>query len=83
MTKNQKVIQTIMEYELKHSDYEWWLTHQYVLEACRAGDFSVLSGSTPEQVNNIHRIYDVWVHSCELAKVLEEKVHYSRIRRGY
>lgn len=83
MTKRERTIQIIMEYELLHEDYEWYLTHKYVLEACKQNDFSVLCGCSQQQINRIHQISNTWTKAIELADRLSIGIRYNRITRGY
>ena len=83
MTKREKTVQIIMEYELLHDEYEWYLTHKYVLEACRQNDFSVLGGCSQKQIDNIHHIFNTWIKATELADRLSTGLRYNRVTRGY
>lgn len=60
-----------MEYELQHIDYEWYLKHKYVLEACKQNDFSVLCRCSQTEINRIHNIFNTWVKATELADRLQ------------
>lgn len=83
MTKCEKILDIIMNYNLTHSDYEWYKTHDYVMRTIAANDFSVLQNYTQNQQNAIRSIYTTWVHALELTQKLEQELKYNRSKRGY
>ena len=83
MTKCEKILDIILEYNLIHSDYEWYKSHDYVMRALAANDFSVLSGYTQNQINAIRGIYTTWVKALELTQKIDQELKYNRSKRGY
>lgn len=83
MTKNEKVTDIIMEYQLIHADYEWYRLHKYVFSALAVNDFSVLSPYTGSQVTKIKEIYTTWVHALELAYKINTETKYNRSTKSY
>lgn len=83
MTKNEKVTDIIMEYQLLHDDYEWYRLHKYVFRALAATDYSVLTPYTPSQVNTIKEIYTAWRKAMELAVKINTETKYNRSTRSY
>jgi len=83
MTKLEKMLDIIMQYNLNHSDYEWYRTHEYIMRAIAANDFTVLQQYTQNQKNAIHNIYNTWVHALELTHKLDEGLKYNRAKRSY
>lgn len=83
MTKTEKILDIIMQYNCTHSDYEWWKSHDYVMRAIAANDLSVLSCYTQNQINAIRSIYNTWVQALELTERIDKEVKYNRTRRGY
>lgn len=83
MTKNEKVTDIIMEYQMIHADYEWYKSHKYVFSAIAANDYSVLQPYTRAQVSKIKDIYTTWVRAMELAVKINQETKYNRQTRSY
>lgn len=83
MTKCEKILDIIMQYNCTHSDYEWYKSHDYVMRAIAANDFSVLQNYTQNQKNAIRDIYNTWCRALELTEKLEKELRYNRSKRGY
>lgn len=83
MTKCEKILDIIMQYNCTHEDYEWYKTHDYVMRAIAANDYSVLSGYTQNQINAIRTIYSTWVKALELTQKIDQELKYNRSKRGY
>lgn len=83
MTKNEKVTDIIMEYQLIHADYDWYKSHKYVFSAIAANDYSVIQPYTPTQVSKIKEIYTTWVRAMELATKIGQETKYNRSTRSY
>ena len=83
MTKCEKILDIIMQYNCTHEDYEWYKTHDYVMRAIAANDYSVLSGYTQNQINAIRTIYSTWVKALELTQKRDQELKYNRSKRGY
>lgn len=83
MTKLEKTLDIIMQYNLSHADYEWYKSHEYIMRAIAANDFSVLQQYTANQQNAIRNIYTTWIHALELTQQLDEGLKYNRAKRSY
>lgn len=83
MTKLEKTLDIIMQYNLAHDDYEWYKTHGYIMRAIAANDYSVLQQYGANQRNAIRNIYNTWVQALELTQRLDEGLKYNRVKRGY
>lgn len=83
MTKLEKTMDIIMQYNLAHDDYEWYKTHEYIMRAIAANDYSVLQQYTANQQGAIRNIYNTWIHALELTQKLDEGLKYNRVKRGY
>lgn len=83
MTKCEKILDIIMQYNCTHSDYEWYKSHDYAMRAIAANDFSVLQNYTQNQKNAIRDIYNTWCRALELTEKLEKELRYNRSKRGY
>ena len=83
MTRCEKILDIIMNYNLAHADYEWYKTHDYVMRAIAANDFSVLQNYTQNQQNAVRSIYNTWIHALELTGKLDQELKYNRSKRGY
>lgn len=83
MTKLEKMLDIIMQYNLNHGDYEWYKSHEYIMRAIAANDFSVLQQYTQNQQNAIRNIYTTWCKALELTEKLDNELRYNRSKRGY
>ena len=83
MTKIEKMLDIILRYELTNADYEWYKSHEYIMRAVAANDFSVLQNYTQNQKNAIRDIYNTWCRALELTQKLDEGLKYNRTRRSY
>lgn len=83
MTKNEKVTDIIMEYQLLHNEYEWYRLHKYVFSALAANDYSVLTPYTQSQVSKIKEIYTTWIHAMDLAVKINTETIYNRSTKSY